>query len=356
MLYNVVNGGNMLKIMYFSKTFVFMWTHGKKWMLLTFIMQLVLGFLPVCSVWLTTLLVNEVSSYLTGKGDVISSELIMYLVLQLLVILIQASSTNVTNILNTQIEQKVDYILEKEISTKSSTVPILYFENHNFYNHLDRIYQDKANRLISPIKLLFSIMQQLISLVTLLMFLIHIHWVIALLGTLSAIPILIVQMVYGSKHYQLLKYQTPNARKAMYISALLNDKDSGSEIRLFNLKDKLLGMWAELFLKNSKEMLIFSKKKEFAYIGLHASTASLFIVSLFSLTKLLKQGGLNIGSFVSSMQAIQQAQSTINSLSMSLAQLYSQQLFIQDYFEFVEFKDESIVKYIGETKFPDKLP
>jgi ATP-binding cassette, subfamily B, bacterial len=343
-----------MKLNYFFKTFLFIWNYGRKWMISMLFIQIITGLLPFLSVWLTSQLVNEVSLFLTNK-DAGTNKIMIILIFQLLIIIIESSAMNVSNLLNTEVEQKLEYILGEKIALKASQVPILYFDNHQFHNHLERIYHNKGNRLMSPVLLVLNALRNIVTLTTILLFLINISWMIALLTTISSIPILLVQGFFGNKHYNLLKYQTPSARKAMYLSALLNDRDSASEIRIFNLKEYLISNWSKLFNKNREEIVSLSRRKESSYIGLNTINALLFTGSVYLLVQLLKVGSVSIGGFVSSMQAIRQTQATINDLAMNVAKIYSEQLFIQDFFEFLEFKDSNIKEYKGICEFPRKL-
>lgn len=343
-----------MSISYFAKTIRYLWSYSKIWIICLLLIRIILGLLPVSSVIITANLVNEVTLYIQNPSYE-NTKIYYLLLIQLTILVVQPSLTNIINIINVKFERKLEYALSKDIALKSSEVPILYFDNHNFHNHLERIYHDKANRLMSPIKIIFNIIQNIISLSSLLIFLISVHWTLALLGTLTSIPTLIVQMYYGNKHYHMLKFLTPTARLAMYTSSLLSDRESANEVRLYNLKEHLISKWSKFFMHNETEIMNLTKRKETAYIGLHITAGIIYTIALYFLIQLIKSGTKSIGSFVSSTQAIIQTQSTINDLSTNFAQLYSEQLYIQDLFSFLEFEDPEVRKYSGELNFPERL-
>jgi ATP-binding cassette, subfamily B, bacterial len=344
----------MKQFHFVKKALSIIWESGKVWMIVSLLIRILLGLIPIVSVLLIQNIINEITLYFNNENEGLGS-VVWLLVLQFAMLFFQSAAINLMKIFDLRIEQKLDYKLEKKISEKAASVPLYYYDNTEFHHHHDRIMGSSGERLLRPIKAVLDIGQNLITLVSFFVFLIHVHWLLALTSALMAIPVLMVQGKYGNKQFRLLRYQTPSIRKAHYLSALLNDRDMAKEIRLFNLKDYLLNKWSLLFQQNNKLLFNLSKRREMAHVGLQMLTALIYVFNAFFLIRLLKTTTLKIGDFVGVMQAVQGTQNTINDLSIGMADIFSEFLYIQDLFLFLEFEDTSLKLVQGEHSFPGSL-
>lgn len=343
-----------MQVSYIKKAVSLIWKEGKGWVLISILVRILLGLVPIFSVLLIKEIINEITLYFNSENESLRS-VSWLLILQFAMLFLQSAAINLMKIFDLKIEQKLDYILDKQITDKAASVPLYYYDNTEFHHHHDRIMGNSGDRLMSPIRAVLDIGQNVITLISFFIFLIQIHWLLAASSALMAIPVLVIQSKYGNKQFRLLRYQTPSIRKAHYVSSLLNDRDSAKEIRLFNLKDHLMNKWSQLFLENNKKIFDLSKRRELAHLGLQLFTAIIYVFNAFFLIRLLKTTTLKIGDFVGVMQAVQGTQNTINDLSIKMADIYSEFLYIQDLFLFLEFEDSSVKMFHGEQPFPEKV-
>lgn len=320
------------------------------------LIRIILGLLPIASLWIIKALINSATLLLQGKGTYYSAVLIL-LFLQLLVSIVNSFLINFKEIIDEHANVKFDFILGEMVSKRAANVPLAYFDLPEFFNHLERINGNLGNKILSPIRNIFDTLQSIITLFSYFSFLLFVHWILVVLCLLTAVPILIVQYKYGSAKFFLMRFQTPLARKANYTKALINDRHTAKEIRLFGLSTFLLDRWRELYFKNSREMLKLIKREKFSRIGLDLTTSLLYIGAAFISITLLKSKQLGVGGFVSITQAIQGAQSSINMVASNIAKILQEQLYIEDFFRFMEFElsDVKITKNISVKPFPKEL-
>jgi ATP-binding cassette, subfamily B, bacterial len=337
-----------------KKALTLVWETGKSWIIVSFLVRIVLGLIPIVSVLLIQNIINEITLYFDNESKGLRS-VIWLLLLQFGMLFFQSAVINLMKIFDLKIEQKLDYKLEKQISNKAASVPLYYYDNTEFHHHHDRVMGNSGERMMSPIRAVLDIGQNVITLISFFVFLIQVHWLLAFTSTLMAIPVLVVQGKYGNKQFRLLRYQTPSIREAHYLSALLNDRESAKEIRLFNLKNHLLDRWSRLFIENNKKIFDLSKRRELAHLGLQLFTAIIYVFNAFFLIRLLKTTTLKIGDFVGVMQAVQGTQNTITDLSIKVANIFNEFLYIQDLFSFLEFEDPSMKIARGEKDFPSSM-
>ncbi|MED4728659.1 ABC transporter ATP-binding protein [Aneurinibacillus migulanus] len=332
-----------MKTSYVIKAVSFAWSRGRKWIILNGVISIVNGFSPLITLYVVTQLINEVSLLFQGENlhyDKVVSLLLLQLTLQIVLSILQ----NITFIMDSYLENKIRYDLEKEISIKAATVPLMYYEIPEFYNHLDRISLVSAHNIIKPIKSILRILQSVATLISYLGFLFYIHWSLVLFSLLGSLIVLFTKAKFGSMRFGLMFSQTPKAREANYIRALLQERESAKEIRAFGLSDFLLQRWSILFLANSKEMLQLNKKSHWASVWLDSVTEILYACAIGVVILVSRYTTLSIGQFVSGGQAIKGTQSALNNISDNLATIYENNLYIYDLFNFLEFEDDHVLE------------
>ncbi|MCA0987066.1 ABC transporter ATP-binding protein [Guptibacillus algicola] len=345
-----------MNITYLQKSFAFVWKISPLWFLASIIIRLITGLLPLAALWVTKELVNAVASIISSTNPDYERAFI-FLSLELLIVGLGATLRHISEIFDEQIEIKLDYSVGKLVSEKAASVPLSYFEIPEFYNHQERISGNYGNKLMSPVKNVLDLGQYSISLITYLSFLLSFHWGLMILSSIAAIPILLIQTRFGNEKFFLLKFQTRKAREANFLNNLLHDRQSAKEIRLFNLGQRFITKWGRLFLENNHEILALLKKEKKVQIILDFFTAVLYSLSAAVVIWLLRSRSLGIGEFVSIGQAIKGSQSSLNMIASNLARIYEENLYIEDLFEFLDFKDERYtLSHIECTyPFPSKL-
>ncbi|MFF2753783.1 ABC transporter ATP-binding protein [Psychrobacillus sp. NPDC058041] len=332
-----------MRNLYYIKSLSFIFKYAKFWIFISMFFSIITGIFPLIIVWLSKEIINSVSGILQGN-TLFSTNLIILLILQLVVFILQKNIVNIQIYLNTKYEKKLDFELEKQVSEKSSTSPLSYFENVKFHNHLDRIQFNKGFRLMSPINSTLYIFKDIITLVSLFAFLFQYHWALILIILSIVIPIIYLRIKYGKKEFMMRVNQTPESREQFYINALLNNRVSATEVRLFNLKNFLLNRWSYLFNKINDEYLRLVKSREIANANINILSSLLyFIISLF-LLEISKKKLFQIGDFVSILQTIQMAENSLTNISKNIGSIYSESLYIKDLFDFIDFKDTNYIE------------
>jgi len=338
------------KVISILKVFNIIWLVNKSLLILSIFIRIILGFIPYVNLIIFEKLVNSVVLFV--ESNINYESIFLILLIQLLLMVFNSIMSNLMELIDNKLEYNLDYYLQKKTGKKAATVPLAYFDDNQFYNHQSRVSGGLGNRMLVPIKNLLNILQRLITLISYMIILMNVHWILAILSTLTFLPVIIVNRYYGKKNFSLLISQTPKAREANYYRSLLIDRASAKEVRLFNLKHYLLQKWEILYLDNLKEILNLFKRQSYAKMGLDMATGILFGITSAILIRIIKSGNLTIGMFVVIIQAIQGMQSTINSISFLLANIYKENLFIQDLFNFLNYEDKTINIYKNNYSFP----
>ncbi|MFS0554348.1 ABC transporter ATP-binding protein [Brevibacillus sp. 179-C9.3 HS] len=340
---------------YFIKTVRLIWAHGKLWLICSIALRIILAFSPLATIWIMKEMVNEVTAIALDQTD--DYQPLLWLLAGLFsVTLLTNLLETVLRILDAHTEQRLEYHLEHLVARKAASVPLSYFDDPEFYNHHHRIRAEAmGERFLDPVERVLDLGKNLITLISYAVFLLSIHWGLAVMSLLAVIPLLIVQIKFGMSEYFLARLQTPEIREASYISSILNERDSSKEVRLFQLKDFMLGRWSRLYLKNMKEVLRLLHRREKALIFSGIFTSSMYVGCLALVVSLLRASALKVGDFVAIAQAVQNTQQLLSLMTFNLAHIVNRCLYIADLFDFLEYEDKTIPQLTGKAEFPAKL-
>ncbi|MFD2169222.1 ABC transporter ATP-binding protein [Tumebacillus lipolyticus] len=337
-----------------GKAMRFVWQHGKMWVTASVLFMMLLGIVPIATLWVMKELINTVAGLIQYQPQAYSQALWL-LILQFAITVSASLLQNVQRLIDQTFEFRLDHHLQNAMIGKTISVPLTYFDLPDFYHHLNRISGNQGTRFLSPVSNLFLIGKSLITLFSYLTFLFSIHWSLVLLSSLAAVPILLVQSKFGVERFHLIYQQTPMARDAKYTASLLWDRQSAKEIRLFSLGEHLRRRWSEKYIKNIKEVIKLSRRQHSANIGLDAVTALFYGGAAGIIVWLIRTTSLKIGDFVAVGQAVQGTQGAINQTAGLFASIYQESLFIGDFFRFLEYEVPGHDKQKGTRPFPVPL-
>lgn len=347
-----------MKIVYFRKLFNLVWKYGKSLFLASVFIKIALGASPLATLFIVQEVINRVTDLIQGDS-VHYLPILFLLLLQFAVTVFISIFNHVDTILSLHLEVRLDYNISKKVSLKSISVPYSYFELSQFYDHQNRIKNGNiGNRLMVPIKAILDVFSFLISIASYIFFLATIHWGLVVIGIIAFLPILLIKAKFGSAKFYLMRYQTPAAREASYITSLLNNRQSAKEIRLFKLGDFLLQKWGYLFKKNNSESLKLARREYYSFILIDLFTALLYAGASLLLISQIGRGYLAVGQFVSTGQAISGTQSSINLIASTLARIYENQLYVEDLFKYLQYYEPMLHKNEQHEKtvhFPKKI-
>ncbi|EJS65085.1 ABC transporter ATP-binding protein [Bacillus wiedmannii] len=341
-------------ITYILRTIKLIWKLNKIWFCFSSIFMIILGMLPVATIWTTKELVNNVSTIITSENKNYTLAITL-LVLQFLLLLIETIIKQFQYYIDENMRFKLTKFLTEEIAYKTFKIPYSYFDNPDFYNYTNRIKSNTGRRLLSPINNLFLIAQSLITISSLIIFLLSIHWSLAVVASITFFPALFIKSYLGKQGFELTKKTTPLLRETNYIENLLMQKDTIKEIRIFNLHTYFIQRWEKKYNKNMSYSLNFLKTKSKAEIFLDLLVALSYCGSAGIIIWLIKKSAVKIGDFVSIGQAVHSTQNALHNISANLAQLYEDVLYIYDYFHYIDSLDEDEINTDEQVPFPSVL-
>jgi ATP-binding cassette subfamily B protein len=181
--------GVIMEYGYIWKAIKLIWSNSKGWVFITLILTIILGFLPITTIILNKELINSVASFIMDSTKNKLQDVLLFLSLQFALVIINSLLQSLKTYCDRKNEIKIGFILRKTLLYKLDQYSMEYFEHPNIYEHYMRIKGNQANNFLFPITSLFSIIQGLISFMSFIVFLIKIHWSLAILSIVAALPI-----------------------------------------------------------------------------------------------------------------------------------------------------------------------
>ncbi len=310
------------------------------------------GILPLGLLYSTKLIVDTIAESLTivDKSEIVARVNILF-ILAVGVMLLTVICNALADLVNTALSDRVTDHMLGILYAKSIKIDLEYYETAQYQDTLQRAQQEAPFRPRQILSHLTQVAQNTVSLVAMLGLLLSLHWGIAGVLFIGAIPAMLVRVKYTGVMYRWQRQRTSMERQAWYRGALITGEHSAKEIRLFNLGHHFLEQFKELRHEIFREKLAIKIKNSAANLLAQAS-AGIFIFAVYGfIVYQTIQGDLKLGDLVLYHQALQRGQNALKIIVDNLGRLYEDNLFLTNLFEFLELEPKVI-----ETKSPKPIP
>src|SRR3989475_423425 len=224
-----------------------------------------------------------------------------------------------------------------QVMKHAAELDLLAYEDPVFYDRLERARVQATDRL-GMIQSIGRLVQEVLTTVTLsVSIMLFSPWLLLLLvaGVLPAF--------LGESHFAFLGYaknfrQTPIRRQLDYLRVLGGSKEAAKELKLFGLKDFLVGRFANLSNQIYGEDVALARRRLIAGSLLSIiGTAGYYSAYVFVIWRTVR-GLLTIGELTFLTGAILQASSNIQQIFSTLSSIADQALFLTDLIAFFEMR------------------
>jgi ATP-binding cassette subfamily B protein len=295
------------------------------------------GLLPILSIYLTKLLVDEITANTQLAAPQFSGVLWLISLLAA-VTLIGALCMSLAEFVDDALEQAVTNHMLSLLYSKSVALDLAHYENSAYHDTLHRAQREAMYRPVQILNSLGRVAQEGLTLVALTALLLTLNWVIALILFLSTLPSAVVRLIYSQRFYALSRENTPKERESWYFHILLTNENYAKEVRLFDLGPMFMKRTLDLrHVLYRARMALLTRRTIMELIaaspgGLAVLGATIYIAHQTVL------GAITLGILVMYYQAFQRGQSNLRSISQGLVHLYESSLFLENLFEFLDLQ------------------
>ncbi|MFC1857283.1 ABC transporter ATP-binding protein [Thermodesulfobacteriota bacterium] len=317
----------------------FVWEAGPGWTIASLVLVFFQGVLPLLALYVMKLIVDAVTLAIAAPDKTAAFRHVVILIgLAIGVALLNALFQMMAGLVKEAQALKVTDHVYDILHAKSIEMDLEYYENPQFYDTLHRAQMEGPHRPTSIVNDMVQFGQNGISLVAMAALLFSFHWIIALILFAAALPGVLVRLKYSGKMYRWQRDRTQADRRANYFNWMLTGWTHAKEIRLFGLGELFMRRFGDLRTKLRREQLEISRKRTIADFGAQAgATVAVFGCFGFIAYRTIA-GGITLGDMVMYFGAFQRGLSYLRQLLGNLAALYEDNLFISNFYEFLDLE------------------
>ncbi len=297
--------------------------------------------LPASQAWVGKLIVDGVVASIQGGQNAEQVRAVFYyLILELILFLLSTALNHSRRLIQQLIQLQLANRIRADVIRKALTMELAFFEHPDFYDRLQNARREGGYKPVELINDSFQIVQNLITLISFAALMLRFSpWlVLILLGT--GIPSFIAETRFSEQGFRLLTRRAPETRQINYLARLLTEDTAAKEIKLFNLGDTLLKRYVALFDKFFREDRSLAVRRAVAGFSLGLIATMGFYGSYAWIVWRTVQGSISLGDMTLYLSIFRQGQSTFQSILAAVGNIYENNLFMANYFEFLDIKPQ----------------
>jgi ATP-binding cassette subfamily B protein len=322
------------QLSYLPRALALVWASARAWALLWGVLLVAQGLLPVATVYLTRVLVDELVQAQAGAlptlGPVVRAALLLAVVL-LLAELLRAASAWV----RTAQAQLVQDHISALIHQKSLAADLAFYESPEYHDRLHRARDQAAYRPVALLESLGSLLQNGLTFLAMLGVLIPFGLWLPLALLASTVPAFFLVLRQSLRRYRWRQQATADERRTWYYDWLLTSGETAAEVRPFGLGELFQSAFQALRGRLRQERVALARSEMLAEFA--AGSVALLITGAAAgwiLWQALR-GLVTLGNLALFYQAFYQGQRLMRTLLGDVNQVYTNVLFLGDLFEFL---------------------
>ena len=189
--------------------------------------------------------------------------LLGFAVIQILTIITSNISTYVSHI---QSDILSDH-MSKIVIAKAVETDLEYFDSDKYYDIYERAIAQSSSRPVLVLTALTQLVQSAISILAIFVLLLTLHWGVAFVLVVIALPIAFIRANYSSKLVALKLAHTQKERRAHYFRQILTQKADAKEVRIFGFGKYLLNKFLKIRknVRQEKKIIYFNQMKSLGF-------------------------------------------------------------------------------------------
>ncbi len=315
---------------------VLIWRAGPRLFLASAVLTLVTGLLPVANIAVVSALLQSlVESNQGGRGVTVGPHFTQLLVLLAAVNLLGQVAQRLGQTVTQLQGVRIGNLVQLRIAEKAASVDLASFEDRDFHNKMRTVADEapyRPHQMVAELVQGLSLLTTLVSLSAVLLFW-H-AWVVGAL-VLASVATLWVSTHFGSAQVALVSGRAEVERGKHYLNTLLVSDQAAKEIRLFGLRDLLVGRFSGLLdrIYHQDRRLALRELGYSMPAGLVLAATEIGLIAFTAVQAV--NGDISIGRFNQYMLTIVQLGAQLPALAFTLGSLHAGNLFASRLFGFL---------------------
>ncbi|MEN6531164.1 MAG: ABC transporter ATP-binding protein [Anaerolineaceae bacterium] len=322
------------------EAFRLVWTASRSNALISFGLTPIAALLPAAQSWVGKMIVDSILGAINQSMDInVGLRMVLpYVAVEFGLLLLGTILNSIRFLSNSVLQSHLTNHINTLIIKKAISLDLQFFEDPVFYDNMQNARRRADSSALAIMNAILQIVQQTITLVSLVALLIGFSPWLAVVVILAAIPNFISRSRFSEMAFRALTRRAPESRLLNYIETLLTSNEAVKEIKLFGLGEPLLARYRQLFTAFFEEDLEISRKNTFASFGWGllsnlAYYGSYIWVILRALAK-----AITLGDMTMFLSVFRQSQSSVQQLLDSFNRLYESNLYLDNLLDYLKIE------------------
>ena len=324
---------------------------AKPWILFAMLFMSVFnGIRPVIDAKIASLLLTALGDAgvaLVNKTEYSFSHIMYYLLFQFGFIFLANILSQAYNMVLRIAGELVTNHIKMKMLYKARTIDLASYDQPEFYEKMENANREAGTRPIQIMRSTFSIISNLITMVSFVAALLAISKTAPLLIIALSLPSAIITFVYRRKNFMYMRRRSKARRQMAYYSSTVTNKDLTKEIRLFDLSDTFIAHYKTTFENYFKGIKKLITDEGAWHIGLSGVSSAVNCYLFLYIARMVYKGILKIGDYSFYTGALKSISSGFTTLIDTTASIYEGTLFIDNMITFMN-EEQTVVPRLAE--------
>jgi ATP-binding cassette subfamily B protein/ATP-binding cassette subfamily C protein len=316
---------------------------------------LIAGVLPALAAFLGQRIVDAVVAAMQLHADTGSAPLwpvLRYVLMEAGVLALLAGTQRALSVqqslLRVQLGQKVNTL----ILEKAQTLSLIQFEDSELYDKLVRVRREASTRPLALVIKSLGLTQNLISLISFAVLLVHFSpWALVIL-VLGALPVFFAEAHFSGDAFRLFTRRAPESRQQNYIETLLSHETYIKEVKLFGFGPLLLQRYRDTFARlYAEDRRLTLRRDGWGFLLGLLGTAAFYLAYAWVVVDAV-HGLITLGQMTMYLVLFKQGQSAVSSSLSAISGLYEDGLYLADLYEYLALPVNLDVGGVTEGPLP----
>ncbi|KTT11875.1 ABC transporter permease [Pseudomonas oryzihabitans] len=299
---------------------------------------LVAGLLPALAAWLGQRIVDAVVAAMqlhAEQGTAPLRPVLKFVLAEAGVLAALAAAQRLLSVQQSLLRVRLGQTVNLLILEKAQTLSLAQFEDADFYDKLVRARREASVRPLALVTKSLTLLQNLISLVSFAVLLVHFSpWALVLL-VVGALPVFLAEARFSGDAFRLFSRRAPETRRQTYLETLLSHEAYIKEVKLFGLAPLLLERYRTTFAKLYAEDRRLTLRRDgwgfvFGLLGTLAFYAAYAWVVLDTV-----RGRLSLGQMTLYLTLFRQGQAAVSASLTAVGGLYEDSLYLSNLYDYL---------------------
>ena len=302
------------------------------------ISTLVTGVVPAAIASVGGLFVDAVANSLQQNGNDFFNfrqEVLIYVLIELGLVLLLTASQRLNMLCQSILRALLGNKINVMILEKALTLELGHFEDSEYYDKLVRARREASSRPLSLIVKTFDLFRDVITLVTIGIFLFQFSAWASILLLIAGVPAFAAENKFSGEAFRNQRRRSAERRLQVYLEMVLTREDGVKEVKLFQLGKHFLKRYIDIFNRIYREdKSLVLRRTAWGYIfGLLASLSFYFAYGWVGFSAIL--GVITIGQMTMYIAQFRIGQNAVTSSLTAINGMYEDNLYLSNLDEYM---------------------